>query len=159
MQLETESNHLLFAATEYNFPAHAPDVEVSGKRNPVPRVEHLSAERLCCTGLSYSHDSSRRVLEEWKCRHIAHIESGYIFSHRSLDFGAGCCTLRESEWQRGKLRKGKLSLYCQHSLSVPLAKLAPFFWPLNYFFISGKTVCLFDFFPFKESFWRRITEN
>lgn len=64
MHLETESNHLLFAATEYNFPSHAPDVEVSGKRNPVPRVEHLSAERLCCTGLSYSHDSSRRVLEE-----------------------------------------------------------------------------------------------
>ena len=64
MELETESVHLLFAATEYNFPSHAPDVEVSGKRNPVPRVEHLSAERLCCTGLSYSHDSYRRVLEE-----------------------------------------------------------------------------------------------
>lgn len=131
MQLETESDHLLFAATEYNFPSHAPDAEVSGKRSPAPRVEHPSAERSCCTALSRSHGSSRRVLEEWKCRHTAHVESGYIFSLRFQDFGAGCCTLCESEWQRRMQRRGELSLYCQRSPSVPPAKLALLFWPLN----------------------------
>lgn len=64
MQLETESDHLLFAATEYNFPSHAPDAEVSGKRNQAPRVERPSAERSCCTAPGRSPGSSRRVREE-----------------------------------------------------------------------------------------------
>lgn len=59
-----KKKHLLFAATECNFPSHVPDVAVSGKRNPVPREEHLAEEHLCCTGLSCFHDSSRPVLAE-----------------------------------------------------------------------------------------------
>lgn len=127
-----KEKHLLFVATECNFPSHVPDVAVSGKRNPVPREEHLSEEHLCCTDLSCFHDSSHLVLEEWKYRCTAHAESDYIFSHWNQDPDVGYCTLCESEEQPGKQRKGKLSCYHYHSPLLLLQKLFP---PLSFKFV------------------------